>query len=189
MTISDHDIIGRIAAGDKNGYALLLERYRGKVMTLALRMLPRREEAEEAAQDAFVRAFRSLHQFEQRAQFSTWLYRITYNVCVTQISRRRIATHSIDEEDSPELMDSADSVEETMESRELRDALNRAIAKLKPEYASLITLFYMHEQTHEEIGVITGLPLGTIKNRLHRGRIELRRILRRENIHSSLLHT
>ena len=59
-------------------------------------------------------------------------------------------------------MDSADSVEETMESRELRDALNRAIAKLKPEYASLITLFYMHEQTHEEIGAITGLPLGTI---------------------------
>ena len=189
MRDTDQDIIGRITAGDKHGYALLLERYRGKVMSLALRMLGRREDAEEAAQDAFVRAFRSLHQFEQRAQLSTWLYRITYNVCVTRLSRRRDPTRSIDDDESLEIPDRSGSVDGRIESLELRAALGRAIEGLRPEYSSIITLFYIHEQSHEEIGAITGLPIGTIKNRLHRGRTELRRLLQRENIHASILHT
>ncbi|MBE0643575.1 MAG: sigma-70 family RNA polymerase sigma factor [Bacteroidetes bacterium] len=189
MKDTDQDIIVRIAAGDKHGYGVLLERYRGKVMTLAMRMLGRREDAEEAAQDAFIRAFRSLHQFEQRAQFSTWLYRITYNVCATQLSRRRGYTQSIDDDDSPEIADPSGSSDGQLESLELRAALGRAIDKLRPEYASVITLFYMHEQSHEEICSITGLPIGTIKNRLHRARTELRQQLERNDTHASLLHT
>ncbi len=189
MKESDQDIIGRIAAGDQRAYAVLLERYRGKVMTLALRMLGRTEDAEEAAQDAFIRAFRSLHQFERRAQFSTWLYRITYNVCLTQIARHRPRAQSLDESGANEIADENGSVETEMVAQELHTAVGRAIGQLRPEYAAVITLFYLHEQSHEEIGAITGLPPGTIKNRLHRARNDLRRILRRQNRHSTILHT
>ncbi|MFA6233489.1 MAG: sigma-70 family RNA polymerase sigma factor [Bacteroidota bacterium] len=189
MKETDQEIISRIAAGDQRGYSLLLERYRGKVMTLALRILGRTEEAEEAAQDAFIRAFRSIHQFEQRAQFSTWLYRIAYNVCMTQISRRRGRTESIDEIDAFEVIDETGGSDLGMEARELQSAVSRAVEMLRPEYASVVTLFYLHEQSHEEIAAITGLPLGTIKNRLHRARTELRRMLRHANSHLPILQT
>ncbi|MFZ1728491.1 MAG: sigma-70 family RNA polymerase sigma factor [Bacteroidota bacterium] len=189
MTETDQEIISRIAAGDQRGYSLLLDRYRAKVMTLALRILGRMEEAEEAAQDAFIRAFRSLHQFEQRAQFSTWLYRITYNVCMTQISRRRGSMTSIDEDDALEIIDESAGSRLDMETRELQSAVSRAIEQLRPEYAGLVTLFYLNEQSHEEIVAITGLPIGTIKNRLHRARTELRQILLRRNRRTPLLQT
>ncbi len=155
-------------------------------MTLALRMLGKKEDAEEAAQDAFIRTFRSLHQFEQRAQFATWIYRITYNVCVSRLSRRRSLTQSIDEDDGFEIADETADAQLPMEVRELQNVVSSSIERLRPEYASLITLFYLHEQSHEEIVAITGLPLGTVKNRLHRARTDLRRIMKRRNAHLPL---
>lgn len=186
MRETDTEIISRIAAGDQRGYASLLDRYRAKVMTLALRMLGRKEDAEEAAQDAFIRAFRSLHQFEQRAQFSTWIYRITYNVCLTRISRHRGSTISIHEEDGFEIPDEAADSHLPVVHRELQETIGISIGKLRPEYASLITLFYLHEQSHEEIVAITGLPIGTVKNRLHRARTDLRRIMQRKSAYLPL---
>jgi RNA polymerase sigma factor (sigma-70 family) len=174
----DDVIISRILAGEERGYALLLRRYRDRVMTLALRMLGTTDDAEEAAQDAFIRAFRSLHGFEHRARFSTWLYRITYNVCVSRLSRRRHEERSLDADDGFDPVDEDAAGDADVEMEELRQALADAIARLRPEYAGVITLFYMHEQSHEEITAITGLPLGTVKNRLHRARQELRQILR-----------
>lgn len=176
----DDVIISRILAGEQRGYALLLRRYRDRVMTLALRLLGSRDDAEEAAQDAFIRAFRSLHGFEHRARFSTWLYRITYNVCVTRLSRRRHEEQPLDADDGFDPVDEDASGDAEVEQEELRRALADAINRLRPEYAGVITLFYLHEQSHEEIVAITGLPLGTVKNRLHRARQELRRILRKE---------
>lgn len=189
MKETDQDIIGRIAAGDQRGYAVLLSRYRARVMTLALRMLGHAEEAEEAAQDAFVRAFRSLHRFERRAQFSTWLYRITYNVCLTQLARRRRLIPTLDDSAEIETAPADGNPQTELVTQESQAAVARAIALLRPEFAAVITLFYLHEQSHEEIVAITGLPLGTVKNRLHRARNDLRRILRRQNRPSPLPQT
>lgn len=189
MNESDQNIISRILAGNPQGYAVLLRRYRDKVMTLAKRMLGSDVEAEEAAQDAFIRAFRSLHAFEHRAQFSTWLYRITYNVCLTQLSRRRNEMPLADTDDAIEVADENGLADAGAEAEELRAAVAKAIGRLRPEYASLITLFYLHEQTHDEIAVITGLPIGTIKNRLHRARTELHGLLRRLTRETPLIHS
>lgn len=189
MNESDQYIISRILAGDPQGYAVLLRRYRDKVMTLATRMLGRDEDAEEAAQDAFIRAFRSLHAFEHRAQFSTWLYRITYNVCLTRLSRRRNEMPLADTDEALEVADDDGHADASTEADELRVAVAKAIGHLRPEYASVITLFYLHEQTHEEIAAITGLPIGTIKNRLYRARTELQRLLRRLAQETRLIHS
>jgi RNA polymerase sigma-70 factor (ECF subfamily) len=189
MNESDQNIIGRILAGNPQGYAVLLRRYRDKVMTLAKRMLGSEDDAEEAAQDAFIRAFRSLHAFEHRAQFSTWLYRITYNVCLTRLSRRRNELPLADTDDALVVADENGRADASTDAEELREAVAKAIGHLRPEYASVITLFYLHEQTHEEIAVITGLPIGTIKNRLHRARNELQRLLRRLAQETRLIHS
>lgn len=178
MHETDQDIISRILAGEQQAYAMLLRRYRDRVMTLALRMLGDRSDAEEAAQDAFIRAFRSLHGFEHRARFSTWLYRITYNVCASRLARRRLVTTPLDLDDGQEPADETLPADLEMERDELQRAVASAINRLRPEYAGMITLFYLHQQSHEEITAITGLPLGTVKTRLHRARNELKQILR-----------
>ena len=91
MKHSDTEIIQQILRGEEHGYAILMQRYRDRVFSLTLRIVGSREEAEEAAQDAFIRAFRALQNFEQRSRFSTWLYRITYNVALDYAKKKRSA--------------------------------------------------------------------------------------------------
>ncbi len=174
---ADHLIIDRIAAGDRDACAVLLHRYRDRVMTLCLRMLGRRDEAEEAAYDAFLRAFRALPRFEGRAKFSTWLYRITHNVCLTYLAKRKrsIETIGLDEEAVQNIADQ--SAEASIDADDMNRHVARAMAQLRPEYSTILTLFYLEDQGHDEIAAITGLPMGTVKNRLHRARLELRRLV------------
>ncbi|MBN1446686.1 MAG: sigma-70 family RNA polymerase sigma factor [Bacteroidetes bacterium] len=173
MEQSDNDIIQEILRGGHHGYAILLQRYRARVLSLTLRMIGHRADAEEAAQDAFIRAFRALRGFEQRARFSTWLYRIAYNTAVTYRQRQRMVTLPLDEEH-----DDTDAArippDRNLEYEELRKQVQKALDHLRPEYATLVTLFYLQDQSYDEIATITGLPLGTVKNRLHRARMELR---------------
>src|SRR3989337_1506914 len=93
MANPDYETIQRILAGEKRAYADLVNRHKDRAMTLALRMLKNREDAEEALQDAFVRAFNALPRFEWKSSFSTWLYRIVYNVCATALGKRADAQH------------------------------------------------------------------------------------------------
>jgi len=174
MKTTDNEIIERILRGEEHGYAVLLQRYRTRVYSLALRIVGRREEAEEAAQDAFIRAFRSLDRFEGRAKFSTWLYRITYNASLTRVQRlqkdRLLSPH--EDEDGIEADDiSADLI---LEQEELNTLVAEVLTTMKPEYAVVLSLFYTEGQSYEEIADITALPLGTVKNRLHRARAILR---------------
>jgi RNA polymerase sigma-70 factor (ECF subfamily) len=177
MKTSDNEIIDRILRGEEHGYAVLLQRYRARVFSLALRIVRSREEAEEAAQDAFVRAFRSLSRFERRSKFSTWLYRITYNVSLNhaqRLQKDRILTPH-EEEDGIESDDiPADLV---IEQSELKGLVVEVLKTMKPEYATVLSLFYTEDQSYEEIADITGLPLGTVKNRLHRARAVLRSLV------------
>jgi len=179
MKQSDSDIIEGILRGEEHGYAILLQRYRTRVYSLALRILRQPEEAEEAAQDAFIRAFRSLDRFEGRSRFSTWLYRITYNSAISHAARLRRQPPTEELEEEEHRSDALPS-DLRIEQLELRDLVTDAIKVMRPEYAVVLTLFYLQEQGYEEIAEITGMPLGTVKNRLHRARAQLRRAVIRK---------
>jgi RNA polymerase sigma-70 factor (ECF subfamily) len=147
-------------------------------MTLAVRLVGGREDAEEILQDAFLRAFRGLDQFRGDAKFSTWFYRIVYNLCMTRVSRRRGMTERLEDWDS-QLLDAlhtgdTTSALERLEEDELQGILVSEIEKLPEKFKTPITLFYVQEMSYEDIAVTLNQPIGTVKTNLFRGRGLLR---------------
>ncbi len=178
-SLSDHEIISRVLGGNTRSFADLVERHKDKAMTIAMRMLRNREEAEEAVQDAFVRAFNALGQFENRSAFSTWLYRILFNVCSTILSKRGESLQSIssdknEEEHDDEIPDFSEIPDLIVEGKEFRQQVIEALNELPPLYSGIATMFYLDDLSYEEIVTITGSPLGTVKARLFRARAMLR---------------
>ena len=184
MIPTDNDIIVRALAGERSAYAELLRRHQDRAMTLAVRMLKQRTEAEEAVQDAFVRAFRALPSFERRSSFSTWLYRIVFNVCASRLERKGNEFHdSLDEvqedERTMQLPSSDGTPESWLEGEEFSSIVRTEIDRLEPSYAAILTLFVLQEMSYDEIVETTGLPLGTVKNRLFRARMQLKSAVQR----------
>jgi len=155
-------------------------------MTLALRLVGGRSEAEELVQDSFLRAFRSLDTFRGDAKFSTWFYRILYNVCMTSLRRRRTLPGT-DLSDDPSQegtawADAEPDVQERLESDEVRQILLEEIRRLPEAFRAALTLFYVQELKYEEMTFVLQVPLGTVKTNLSRGRTLLRqRVLERMN--------
>lgn len=182
MNNEDLHIIQRVLRGDERAFAKLVDRHKDKAMTLAVRMLKNRIEAEEAVQDSFVRAFRALSGFQGKSNFSTWFYRIVYNVCSTALSKRgKEYFVSIESDNEAESSIDIQSMDETpdiqFEGNEFAAIVKHAIDSLGTEYASILTLFYIQDLGYEEIVEVTGLPIGTVKNRLFRARTELRKLI------------
>jgi RNA polymerase sigma-70 factor (ECF subfamily) len=177
MPAADEEIVRRVLAGDKRAFGELVERHKDRAMTLALRMLKNREEAEEVLQDAFVRAYHALPRFEWKASFSTWLYRIVYNVCATSLGKRPGAVHvSLDDEDEQILDVPSEELapDAAYEFREVREAVTEEIEMLPETYGGILTLFFVHDLSYDQIVEVTGLPLATVKVRLFRGRLLLK---------------
>ena len=177
MPAADEEIVRRVLAGDKRAFGELVERHKDKAMTLAIRMLKNREEAEETLQDAFVRAYHALPRFEWKASFSTWFYRIVYNVCATSLGKRSDDVHvSLSDEDEQNLdVPSEEPAPDTAyEFREIREAVTEEIERLPETYAGILTLFFVNDLSYDQIVDVTGLPLATVKVRLFRGRLLLR---------------
>ena len=176
MANPDYEIIQRILAGEKHAYAQLVDRHKDRAMTLAMRMLKNREDAEEALQDAFVRAFNALPRFEWKSSFSTWFYRIVYNVCATILSRRgEEKFNSVDDDDENREVPSSEALPDIdLESAEFSRIVQKEIDRLPVVYASVLTLFLVQDLSYDEIVEATGLPLGTVKVRLFRARGMLR---------------
>lgn len=171
----DNEIISRVLQGDQQIFAELVNRYRHLVFTVALRYTIHREDAEEIAQDVFVKAYRSLADFRRDSKFSTWLYAITTNTCITFLRKKKIITHSISNEKIFELANTtaATNGKET-EHKSKAELMNRAIRLLNADDATIITLFYKGEQSLEEIGKIMGITSNTAKVKLHRARQRLK---------------
>ena len=174
--LGDNEIISRVLRGEQNAYAELVSRYQGYVFTLVLRMVKTREDAEEVAQDVFVKAYRSLADFRGESKFSTWLYTITNTTCITFLRKKKLDVHSLDNEKVFEVADSKDSGfrANQVEQKSRLNMVNRAIAMLSSDDAEIITLFYKAEQNLEEIARILGLEPNTAKVRLHRARGRLK---------------
>ena len=154
-------------------------------MTLAVRLLKDHHEAEEALQDAFVRAYRALPAFEWKSSFSTWFYRIVFNVCASRLSRRgETKLLSIERENEDELkleVPSQDDEPDTeLEKKEFSAIVRAEIGRMDSAYASILTMFFLQEMSYDEIISVTGLPLGTVKNRLFRARLQLRTAVLRQ---------
>ena len=174
--LGDNEIISRVLKGEQNAYAELVNRYQAYVFTLVLRMIKSREDAEEVAQDVFVKAYRSLADFRGESKFSTWLYTIANTTSITFLRKKKLDVHSLDNANVFEVADSKDSGfrANLVEQKSRVNMVNVAIAMLSPDDAEIITLFYKAEQNLEEISRILRLETNTAKVRLHRARTRLK---------------
>ena len=167
MVDQDTLIIERFRKGEVRAYAELVDRHKDRAMTVALRMLKNREDAEEAVQDAFVRAYRGLERFEGRSSFRTWLYRIVYNVCVSALEKRSGAeptsAGSPETLGEPEIPAPEEGPEALVEEKEFEEIVRQELERLPALYAGILTLFLLEDMSYEEITEATGLPLGTVK--------------------------
>jgi RNA polymerase sigma factor (sigma-70 family) len=173
---TEKEIINRVLSGDQQAFAGLVTQYQNYVFTLVLRMIKGREDAEEVAQDVFVKAYRSLKDFRGDSKFSTWLYTIANTTSISFLRKKKLDIQSLDNEKTFEVADSVDSGfrANLVEQKSKLSMVNNAIAMLSPEDAEVITLFYKNEQSLQEIGQILGLEPNTVKVRLHRARTRLK---------------
>lgn len=173
---TDLALINAILAGDTSVYAELVKRHQRFVFTLALRFAKNREDAEEIAQDCFVKAYKALGTFKQDSKFTTWLYTITYTTAMTFLRKRRLDTSSInDEEQVLQIANSGTGFDaNVVEKKSSYAYLNQAIDLLLPDDAAIITLFYKGEQSLEEIGQSLHMEPNTVKVKLHRARQRLK---------------
>jgi RNA polymerase sigma-70 factor (ECF subfamily) len=145
-----------------------------KALSLAVRMLGNRDHAEDALQDAYVSAFRSWDRFRGDARVTTWFFRIVYNTCLNALDRqRRLPNMEEIDEEVLGVWTEPDALEQ-LENVERDEVVQRALESMPPLYASIMDLFYVQECSYEQIVAITGMPLGTVKTRLNRGRTMLR---------------
>jgi RNA polymerase sigma-70 factor (ECF subfamily) len=170
----DIKIIGSILEGNTANYSVLVDRYKDMVFSLILKVIRNREEAEEAAQDTFLKAFHALPGFKYEARFSTWLFRIAYNTAVSRTRKKSIITQAIDERmvenySTDEVRENAGLIDE----QQRIELMNAALKTLQKDEQMLINLFYQHQQSVEEIGMITGLSVSNVKVKLHRIRKKL----------------
>ena len=174
--LNDNELISRVLGGDQQAYALLVDRYKSYVFTLAFRFTKNREDAEEVSQDIFIKAYRALADFRGASKFSTWLYTIVNTTCITFLRKKRLEVHSLDNEKVFEVADSQDSgLRANMVEQKSRIAMvNQAIALLSTDDAEIITLFYKAEQSLDEIAKVLGIESNAVKVRLHRARTRLK---------------
>lgn len=179
--LSDIELIDKTLAGDKPAYAELMKRHQRFVFTLALRFTRGREDAEEIAQDCFIKAYRALHNFKQTSKFSTWLYSIVYTTAMTFLRKKKLKVQSIDDEECSLQLESqvSELSFDELEHRSKMVFVNRAIDQLLPGDAAIITLFYQGEQSLEEIGLALGMETNTVKVKLHRARHRLKEKIER----------
>ena len=181
MTTINNDIyyINLIIEGNTNAFNILVDRYKDLVFSLALKMVKTREEAEEVAQDTFIKVFKSLGQFKGDSKFSTWIYKVTYNTCLDRLKKQKREQQvvSIDEFNTNQIK-SIDNALNKMENEEREKAIQDCIQLLPADDAFLLTLFYFEEQSLEEIAKVIGLTSNNVKVKLFRCRKKLTSILK-----------
>ena len=185
---TDHDLIALAASGSEKAYRELLDRYQRPVFSLIYRMVRDREQAEDLAQETFVKVFNHIDSFNPKYKFSSWIFKIASNLTIDAIRKKDLETVSLDGSRNASTPDEIDATritvesrdenpEEFLEAKELGQEIERAIGELRPEYRTAILLRHVEGRPYEEIAEIMGVPLGTVKTYIHRARGELRETL------------
>ena len=172
--MTDACYIEKIQAGETECFSILLDRYSRSVFSLIVRITNNREDAEELTQDVFLKAFRSLSSFQGNSLFSTWLYRIAYNVAISASRKKKQTWLTIEESMIDNV--SEDEINDDIEQLEKEEQLSRleqALEQLLPDERAFVSLFYMQAKKADEIATITGLSISNVKTKLHRIRKKL----------------
>jgi RNA polymerase sigma-70 factor (ECF subfamily) len=187
--LTDEELVSRSMGGDPESFNQLIRRWERPIYALAYRTIGREDDARDLVQETFLRAFRGLSGFKGQAKFSSWLYRITLNLCRDWMRRQR-RTPVIATPDGVDLVELAGESEtvETADAAVVRKDLSRAVARamtaLPEEQRAAIVLKEYHDLTFQEIADLLGCPLSTVKTRLYQGLTVLRKELERSGIHS-----
>jgi RNA polymerase sigma-70 factor (ECF subfamily) len=177
-------LIEQSLRGDQLAFSALMARYTGAVYNLAYRMLGDAQDAEDASQEIFLRAYTHLASFDRARKFSTWLLSIGSNHCIDRLRRQRMAWMTLDDV-AYAVPSEARGPEEQAEASETRDAVQRALLRIPEHYRQVLVLRYWNDFSYDEIGQATGLTEATIKTRLHRARHMLAEALAAEGITSA----
>lgn len=180
MTTNDQHYINLIIDGDTNAFTVLVNRYKDLVYTLTLRMMKNREEAEEVAQDTFIKAYKSLSKFKGDSKFSTWIYKIAYHTSLDRLKKNRKHFNDVPiDEFTEHQIKTIDNALFKLEKEEQSKAIQNCIALLPSEDSFLLTLYYFDEMTLDEIAKTVNLKTNNIKVKIHRSRKKLATVLKR----------
>jgi len=171
--VSDEALFRQVQAGGREAFAVLVERYQHHAFGVALRILGKRQDAEDVVQQAFLRLYEARSLYNPKWRLSTWFYRILTNTCVDELRRRRtlIPLEAWDGR-------SAERPDQSLERSERAQMLQSALATVPPEARTILTLYYGDGRSYQEIGAIRGVSVNTVKTHLRRGRLALRKALR-----------
>ena len=192
--MTEQDLVALAKKGDQDAFSQLVEANQNKIYSLALRMTGSPEDGADLAQEAFLRAWRSLPSFQEESSFSTWLYKLTSNLCIDFLrkeKRRKAVAITVslddDQDESPpvEVPDHRFTPEAEVERRELRAAMSRALKTMSEEHRQILILREVEGLSYTEIAQLLDVEEGTVKSRLARARISLRNILQKDGNFSS----
>jgi len=181
---TDEELVADVLKGDRERFGDLIDRYQGRLVNYLFRLLRNADDAHDMAQEVFVKVYQVLDRFDPQYRFSTWLFRVAQNAAIDQIRRRRLKLVSLHQEDDGgeardwDLPSGDRGPYGELRNRERGEAIQEAIDGLPWEYRELILLRHMAELAYEEIARLKGMPLGTVKNKLFRGRQMLKDKLR-----------
>lgn len=184
--INEKELVKRCRSGDRDAFNILVEAFQRQVINLAYGMLSNEEDASDAAQEVFIKIYRNIDRFEEKSSLSTWIYRITSNVCKDFLRKRTRTIQSVsiyegdddDDDDRPmEIKDNSPTPQEHLEMTETQIEVRRALDELPTEYKSVIVMYDLENLSYEEISKVLECPVGTIKSRLNRARKALKKNL------------
>jgi RNA polymerase sigma-70 factor (ECF subfamily) len=170
----DKELVRRALHGDKDAFGELVRKYQSAVYGLCFHLVGDFTDAQDLAQEAFLRAYLDLYQLREPSKFAGWLYRLTENICKMWLRKRKPETVPLDMVNPDDLISSSPSPQEEMEKEELKFIVRRAINSLSEKSRLVLTLYYIDGLSYKEIGDFLGVPVSTVKTRLHRARLKLK---------------
>lgn len=174
-SMSDLELVNQSKNGDTEAFSELVRRHQHVVFNVAYRFMRESSLAEDMAQEAFLKAYRLLKGFRGDCSFSTWMYRVTCSVCLTELNRRKRRN-----EVEQELQHHVETSEEPAESPDMPEMIRRCVRRLPDRYVQIITLYYLKGVSYEEIAQVMNIPMGTLKTWMFRARKQLRGVVEQE---------
>ncbi len=176
---TDEYYIREILRGDSGSFSILVEKYCHLAFSLSMKLLNQREEAEEAAQDSFIKAYNSLKSFQNNSSFKTWFFRIVYNTSISRLRKRKNAEVRLEEVTISDYeIQATESAVDQLNLEDRQKYLGIGLSRLDEEEQALLTMYYYDDFSMEEISVVTGLTVSNVKVKIHRSRKRLLRELR-----------
>lgn len=174
--MDDATLIAQVQAGNRHANRFLVEKYKNLVWHMVLRMVHQQEDMEDLCQEIFMRVFREIGKFRGEAKLSTWIGSIAYNLCVSYLRKKGKYTEIPIDEQGNLLHDrmATESADGAFDRQNMKQLIHRIIGELPVQHRTVITLFYLEELSYKEIEAITGMPEGTVKSYLNRGRQAIR---------------